>query len=81
MAKIEWQGLTANIWYDDRDPSAAGWYAEYRDHEGVYSDSLKVWEGASMPTRRNASATAERYALRALKAEARRRAQAAKAAP
>lgn len=71
--KIEWQGLVANVWYDDRDPSAAGWYAEYLDHEGVWSDSEKVWEGEPMPTRRNASAKAERLALRALKAEAKRR--------
>lgn len=72
--KIQWQGLTANIWFDDRDPKNRGWYAEYSDSEGVYSDSMKVWEGEPMPTRKDASTKAQRIAWRALKAEARRRA-------
>lgn len=67
--KIEWQGLVANVWYDDNDRDNAGWYAEYVDHDGVYSDSVKTWE-EEMPTRKTASKRAHAIALRALKKEA-----------
>jgi hypothetical protein len=74
MSKIEYRGLTADVWYDDRDPSNKGWYAEYRDASGTtYSDSMKVWEGEEMPRRESAEKKAHAIALRALKAEYRRR--------
>lgn len=69
MSKIEYKGLTANVWYDDRDPSNKGWYAEYRDASGAtYSDSMKAWE-EEMPRRENSENKAHAIALRALKAE------------
>lgn len=72
--EIEWQGLGANIYYDEQG-DVAGWYAEYYDDQGIFSDSEKVWEGGKMPTRRNALRKAMKIAMRALKAEARRRAE------
>ena len=77
-ADVEWKGLRASVWFDDRDPRNRGWYAEYMDDEGTFSDSEKIWEGERMPTRRDASTKAHHLALQALKAEAKRRAVKAK---
>ena len=72
-ADIEWRGLRARVWFDGRDPKNSGWYAEYLDAEGVFSDSEKIWSGERMPTRRDAEQRARHIALQALKVEARRR--------
>lgn len=74
MSDIEYKGLTAHVYYDDEDPSDRGWFAEYRDAAGTtYSDSMKIWEGEQMPRRESAEKKAHAIALRALKAEYRRR--------
>lgn len=77
MARIEYKGLFANIRFDDQVGGSPGWYAEYYDEDGTFSDSEKVGSD-TMPTRRNASAKARAVAMRALREEWRRRRDRAK---
>lgn len=69
--KITQDGLTANVYYDDRGSGYRGWYAEYFDADGVIDDSEKVGH-TPMPVRRDAARRAETLARAHLRQLARR---------
>lgn len=64
--QISYKGITANFYYDDRDPQNAGWYAEYYDRDRIIDDSMKV-SHEEMPKRRNAEKKAESVVRRHLR--------------
>lgn len=68
--KLEYEGIVANVYYDDPPGFEAGWYAAYYDSQGFITDSEKI-DHPPMPRRKSSSASAERIAFSFLKKLAR----------